>query len=105
MGSKCLKHTPGKKSSAGDKPATRKHVAGLDLSRLPLVRGVHTVADFKSQAATVSPFHHTDQLLMISSYSFLRRMGLLVIVKLLVIIVDHDLKLVVVVYSQDQLMR
>ena len=57
MGSKCLKHTPGKKSSAGDKPATRKHVAGLDLSRLPLVRGAHTVAEFRSQAATVRSFH------------------------------------------------
>lgn len=53
--SKCLKHTPGKKSAAGDKPATRKHVAGLDLSRLPLVRGVQTVQEFRNQAATVCP--------------------------------------------------
>jgi hypothetical protein len=29
-------------------------MSGLDLSRLPLVRGVHTVADFRSQAAIVS---------------------------------------------------
>jgi hypothetical protein len=62
MGSKCLKHTPGKKSSAGDKPATRKHVAGLDLSRLPLARGVHTVAEFRSQAATVSPIHRNGSI-------------------------------------------
>lgn len=51
--SKCLKHTPGKKSAMGDKPAHRKGLMGLDLNRLPLVRGVRTVDEFRSQAATV----------------------------------------------------
>jgi hypothetical protein len=54
MNSKCLKHTPGKKSAMGDKPAHRKGLMGMDLGRLPLVRGVRTVDEFRSQAATVS---------------------------------------------------
>lgn len=37
----------------GDKPATRKGIMALDLSRLSLVRGVQTCADFGIQAATV----------------------------------------------------
>lgn len=37
----------------GDKPATRKGIMALDISRLPLVRGVQTCADFVSQAGTV----------------------------------------------------
>lgn len=37
----------------GDRPAHRKGLMGLDLNRLSLVRGVRTVQEFKSQAATV----------------------------------------------------
>lgn len=84
MGSKCLKHTPGKKSSAGDKPATRKHVAGLDLSGLPLVRGAHTVAEFRSQAATVRSYHsQVYRNLTISSCNSSQKMGRLGIAELL----------------------
>jgi len=52
--SKCLKQVIGKKSALGDKAAVRKSDAILDLSRMPCVRGITTVEEYKSQSATVS---------------------------------------------------
>lgn len=52
--SKSIKHVPGKKSAVGDKPAARKREGVMDLGRMPLVRGVSTVDEYKSQQATVS---------------------------------------------------
>lgn len=54
--SKCIKHVPGKKSALGDRPANRRpHAAEvLDLDRMPLVRGITNIKDFKAQQANVS---------------------------------------------------
>ncbi|EIW73035.1 hypothetical protein TREMEDRAFT_59198 [Tremella mesenterica DSM 1558] len=49
---KCLKHTLGKKTALGDKPAIKKGPTGLDLSVDPLVRGVGTVEEFEMQRQT-----------------------------------------------------
>ena len=38
----------------GDKPAQRRHQALLDTSRIPLVRGIHTVNEFNAQRNSVS---------------------------------------------------
>lgn len=43
-----------KKTTLGDKPATRNTMAQLDLGRLTLIRGIETVGEFKEQQATVS---------------------------------------------------
>ena len=51
--SKCIKYVPGKKTAVGDKPAVRRKEEMLDLSRMPLVRGVSTVEEFCLQRATV----------------------------------------------------
>ena len=51
---KCLKATIGKKSALGDKPATSKGALGLDLHRVPFVRGVRTVEDFEILRRAVS---------------------------------------------------
>ncbi|WVR03096.1 hypothetical protein IAU60_000086 [Kwoniella sp. DSM 27419] len=57
---KCASHVPGKKSAIGDKPAVRRGSAVLDLSRMPLVRGVQTVDDFKNQQAAFLHLVHED---------------------------------------------
>ncbi|WVO15130.1 hypothetical protein L204_102774 [Cryptococcus depauperatus] len=48
---KCASHVPGKKSVIGEKPTQRRGMPVLDLNRMPLVRGVTTVGEFKEQQA------------------------------------------------------
>lgn len=52
--SKCASHIPGKKSTVGDKPAQRRGMQMLELSRMPLARGVVNIGDFKEQQIAVS---------------------------------------------------
>lgn len=52
--SKCASHIPGKKSTVGDKPAQRRGMQMLELSRMPLARGVVNIGDFKEQQVAVS---------------------------------------------------
>lgn len=56
VNSKCLKYVPGKKTTIGDKPATRRREVthGLDIARMPMARGVETVNEYEVQRAAVS---------------------------------------------------
>lgn len=56
VNSKCLKYVPGKKTTIGDKPATRRREVthGLDITRMPMARGVETVHEYEVQRAAVS---------------------------------------------------
>ncbi|KAK8844801.1 hypothetical protein IAR55_006651 [Kwoniella newhampshirensis] len=57
---KCASHVPGKKSAGGEKPAQRRGPCVLDVGRMPLVRGVRTVGEFKEQQATFLRVLHQD---------------------------------------------
>ncbi|WRT63186.1 uncharacterized protein IL334_000089 [Kwoniella shivajii] len=57
---KCTAHIPGKKSTVGDKPTQRRGSAVLDLTRLPLVRGVHTVGEFRELQSAFLRLLHED---------------------------------------------
>lgn len=59
----------------GDKPAVRKGIMALDMSRLPLVRGVQTCADFASQAATVSSLTLAVAIRMLTIKQFLQMLS------------------------------
>ncbi|WVQ82810.1 hypothetical protein IAT38_004942 [Cryptococcus sp. DSM 104549] len=57
---KCASHVAGKKSAVGDRPAQRRGPPVLELSRMPLVRGVQTVGEFKEHQATFLGLLHED---------------------------------------------
>ncbi|WVQ94119.1 hypothetical protein IAU59_001197 [Kwoniella sp. CBS 9459] len=57
---KCASHVPGKKSTVGDKPTQRRGSAVLDIGRMQLVRGVHTVGEFRQQQAMFLRLIHED---------------------------------------------
>nr|KIR48435.1 cohesin loading factor subunit SCC2 [Cryptococcus bacillisporus CA1280] len=57
---KCASHIPGKKSTVGDKPAQRRGMQMLELSRMPLARGVVNIGDFKEQQVAFSRLLQED---------------------------------------------
>ncbi|KIR30957.1 cohesin loading factor subunit SCC2 [Cryptococcus deuterogattii LA55] len=57
---KCASHIPGKKSTVGDKPAQRRGMQMLELSRMPLARGVVNIGDFKEQQIAFSRLLQED---------------------------------------------
>ncbi|EAL23165.1 hypothetical protein CNBA5100 [Cryptococcus deneoformans B-3501A] len=57
---KCASHIPGKKSTIGDKPAQRRGMQVLELSRMPLARGVVSIGDFKEQQVAFSRLLQED---------------------------------------------
>lgn len=57
---KCASHIPGKKSTIGDKPAQRRGIQVLELSRMPLARGVFSIGDFKEQQVAFSRLLQED---------------------------------------------
>ncbi|WWC57550.1 uncharacterized protein I303_100082 [Kwoniella dejecticola CBS 10117] len=57
---KCATHMPGKKSAIGDKPASKRGSSILDLSKIPHVRGVETVGEFRVLQSSFLRLLHED---------------------------------------------
>nr|XP_019013987.1 uncharacterized protein I206_00064 [Kwoniella pini CBS 10737]OCF52768.1 hypothetical protein I206_00064 [Kwoniella pini CBS 10737] len=51
---KCAIHIPGKKSAIGDKPTSKRGSSVLELSKIPHIRGIETVGEFRTLQSSVS---------------------------------------------------